>query len=167
MIKLTCVLSNRYVEDMISVHVYSPGEKLLPDYFLDEYQEFQGEWLDSSKQNFQAQGSTDTPQGVFTKVQTLLNEDLVKDVGATFVFVVDGKDPGNWILDLKNNSGSVASCGPDTEGDVVFKMNSENLVAMFKGKLGATSAFMSGKLKISGNLGKAMALEKLMGQMKL
>lgn len=37
---------------------------------------------------------------------------------------------------------------------------------LLQGKLKPTAAFMGGKLKIDGNLGKAMKLEKLMGQMK-
>ena len=37
---------------------------------------------------------------------------------------------------------------------------------MFAGKLKPTTAFMTGKLKIEGNMGKAMALEKLMGKMQ-
>ena len=36
---------------------------------------------------------------------------------------------------------------------------------LFVGKLNPTSAFMSGKLKMEGNLGKAMALEKVMKKM--
>ena len=35
----------------------------------------------------------------------------------------------------------------------------------FTGKLNPTSAFMTGKLKMEGNLGKAMALEKVMKKM--
>jgi len=34
------------------------------------------------------------------------------------------------------------------------------------GKLKATAAFMTGKLKIKGDMGKAMKLEKLMGAMQ-
>lgn len=36
----------------------------------------------------------------------------------------------------------------------------------FLGKLKPATAFMMGKLKISGNLQKAMKLEKLMGSLK-
>ena len=39
------------------------------------------------------------------------------------------------------------------------------LKSIFTGKLNPTSAFMSGKLKMEGNLGKAMALEKVMKKM--
>ena len=44
--------------------------------------------------------------------------------------------------------------------------DSQLMVDMFKGKVGATGAFMSGKLKIKGNLAAAMQLETLMGKMK-
>jgi len=37
---------------------------------------------------------------------------------------------------------------------------------MFSGQLKPTTAFMTGKLKIEGNMGKAMSLEKLMGKMQ-
>ena len=38
-------------------------------------------------------------------------------------------------------------------------------VAFISGKLNPTTAFMSGKLKMEGNLGKALALEKVMKKM--
>ena len=45
-------------------------------------------------------------------------------------------------------------------------MKSADFAKMFTGKLKPTTAFMTGKLKIAGNMGKAMALEKLMGKMQ-
>jgi Putative sterol carrier protein len=43
----------------------------------------------------------------------------------------------------------------------------ESKVVLFHaGKLKPTGAFMTGKLKISGNMQKAMKLEKLMGMLK-
>lgn len=69
-------------------------------------------------------------------------------------------------MDLKNGSGSISSGQPDMEADVLMKVDSEDLVLMFMGKLNPTMAFMSGKLKIKGNMAAAMKLEKLMGQVK-
>lgn len=37
---------------------------------------------------------SDTPEGVFNLASTLLNEDIVKKVNATFLFVADGNNPG-------------------------------------------------------------------------
>ena len=45
-------------------------------------------------------------------------------------------------------------------------MTSEDFVKMFKGELNPTQAFMSGKLKIKGDMMIAMKLEKLMGKMR-
>lgn len=68
-------------------------------------------------------------------------------------------------MDLKT-SGSISTVGEDQEADVVMKCNSDDLVSMFSGKLSPTMAFMGGQLKIKGNMGAAMQLEKLMGQVK-
>lgn len=69
-------------------------------------------------------------------------------------------------MDLKNGSGGVSTAEQGTEADVVMKCNSDDLVAMFTGKLSPTMAFMKGSLKIKGNMAAAMQLEKLMGQVK-
>ena len=74
-------------------------------------------------------------------------------------------DGDNWYLDLKNDSGSAGQGEPPVgDPDVTFTMTSDNLVKMFKGKLNPTSAFMTGKMKIKGDLSLAMKLEKLMKQ---
>ena len=75
-------------------------------------------------------------------------------------------NPESWYLDLKNDNGSVEACDDSAEADVIFTTNPEVLVGMFTGKVSATSAFMSGDLKIKGDIVKAMALEKLMGQVQ-
>lgn len=73
---------------------------------------------------------------------------------------------GSWFMDLKSGSGSVTQVEGDKEADVVMKSDSEDLVSMFAGKVSSTTAFMSGKLKIKGNMAAAMQLETLMGQVK-
>lgn len=54
----------------------------------------------------------------------------------------------------------------DMEADVVMQTSSDNLVAMFTGKLNPTVAFTSGKLRIKGNMAAAMLLVKLTDQVK-
>ena len=69
-------------------------------------------------------------------------------------------------MDLKNGNGSVSPALPGQEADVTMTSDSQDLVAMFTGDLNPTMAFMSGKLKIKGNMAAAMQLEKLMGKVK-
>ena len=48
----------------------------------------------------------------------------------------------------------------------MFTLSTADFGKMFAGKLKPTTAFMTGKLKIEGNMGKAMSLEKLMGKLQ-
>ena len=75
------------------------GSKLIPDYFLDEVEEsFHGMMSDEQGRapgGTQASGaSRDTPEGVFGVTKTLITEEVVKQVKATFLFDADGKNPG-------------------------------------------------------------------------
>merc|ERR1711971_243393 len=47
-----------------------------------------------------------------------------------------------------------------------MSLKDTDFTKMFSGKLKPTTAFMTGKLKLSGDMGKAMKLEKLMGKMQ-
>ena len=94
------------------------------------------------------------------------SEAIVKQMGATYLFVLSGENSGNWLLDLKTGSGSIQEVSADTSADVTFTMDSKHMVELFQGKINATAAFMTGKLKISGNMGQAMKLDKLLGQVK-
>ena len=81
------------------------GADLLPDYFLDEAEDFQDQWL-KAKSEIPAESETmsgashDTPEGVFNLTRTLLTEEVVKQINATFLFVVDGKYPGEFNRQL-------------------------------------------------------------------
>eukprot|EP00731_Ephydatia_muelleri_P018471 Em0011g511a len=147
-----------------------PGEPLLPDFFLDEAEHIQGAFTAHNKQQSSpptASISSDSPEHIFKKVQPLLNTELVKQIGATYLFVIHGKYKESWLLDLKNGTGTVGpTAGKSVDADVTLRMDSDDLTAMFSGKLTATTAFMAGKLKIVGSMGHALALEKLMKKFK-
>ena len=96
----------------------------------------------------------------------MLSTELVQQIGATYLFVTHGKYNESWLLDLKNGTGAVGPAAGKSNADVTLKMDSDDLTAMFSGKLSATTAFMSGKLKIVGSMGHALALEKLMKKFK-
>jgi len=102
---------------------------------------------------------------IFKTIEGALSEDVVSSTKAIFTFDVTGDDGGKWHIDLKNGAGSVG-VGDKEGSDVTLTLSSENFVKMFSGQLNPTQAFMSGKLKIKGNMGKAMALEKLMKKLK-
>ncbi|XP_043832746.1 hydroxysteroid dehydrogenase-like protein 2 isoform X3 [Dromiciops gliroides] len=101
----------------------------------------------------------------FKILKTALSEDIVKATQAVYLFELSGEDGGTWYLDLKNNGGNAGSGQPSEPVDVVMTMTTSDFVKMFSGKLKPTMAFMSGKLKIKGNMALAIKLERLMTQM--
>ncbi|XP_040929212.1 hydroxysteroid dehydrogenase-like protein 2 isoform X3 [Betta splendens] len=76
-----------------------------------------------------------------------------------------GEHAGVWFLDLKSGSGSAGQGQPPVKADVVMAMDSADFSKMFLGQLKPTMAFMSGKLRIKGDMTLAIKLEKLMSHM--
>lgn len=51
----------------------------------------------------------------------------------------------------------------DQEADVTFKISTKNAVKLMNGELNAMMAFMTGKLKIDGDMGVAMKIAQTFG----
>jgi len=161
-----------------SAYNYIDNPKLLPDFFLDESAGLQGLAAQSAAAPAApAAPAAEKPSGgspiadpelakTFGAVQSLINADLVKGVNAVYVF--DLKDAGSFHLDLKNGAGSTGAGVPDAavKVDVTMTLNKADFVKMFAGQMNPTSAFMTGRLKIKGDLGLAMKLEKLLKKMQ-
>merc|ERR1712185_673857 len=79
--------------------------------------------------------------------------ELVKMGGAVFQLVVGDE---KLCIDLKNGTGAV-KWGED-KADVTITLADADFVAMAEGKLDGMQAFMSGKLKIKGNMMLAQKL---------
>jgi len=86
--------------------------------------------------------------------------------GTIYTAAKERKESGTRFVDLKNGNGSFGPGSPATKPDVTMSCNDDIFQKMFEGTMKPTMAFMSGKLKLEGNMGKAMALEKLMGKMQ-
>ncbi|XP_014467653.1 PREDICTED: hydroxysteroid dehydrogenase-like protein 2 [Dinoponera quadriceps] len=114
----------------------------------------------------ETRSGTGKVEGIFSAINANLSTELVSKTGAIFKFNVKGDEAGVWFIDLKNGKGATGKGEPSQPADATLTMDSQNFFAMFSGKLKPTAAFMSGKLKISGNLQKAMKLEKLMSSLK-
>lgn len=75
------------------------GAKLLPDFFLDEAEAYKEQFIlqtpgEQTTGGEAKEAASDTPEGVFQTAQSFMTPEIVKEVNATFLFVVDGKYPG-------------------------------------------------------------------------
>ncbi|CAL1679289.1 unnamed protein product [Lasius platythorax] len=160
------ILKNEGITDFTN-YACNPAnkDKLMMDFFLDDNNilDSQDKKHSSNKTN---NGEVGQVERIFIAINKNLSNELVNRTGAIYQFNVKGKEAGVWFLDLKNGKGAIGKGEPSQPADATLTMDSENFFAMFSGKLKPTAAFMTGKLNISGNLQKAMKLEKLMGNLK-
>jgi len=101
---------------------------------------------------------------VFEGIQMMLSPEMVASVNGVFEF--DFKDGGVFFLDLKNGSGDIGAGKPEAGPDVIFTLKADIFVKMARGEINPTAAFMTGKLKLDGNLGIATKLETVLKQVK-
>jgi len=94
-------------------------------------------------------------------------KDAIKKGGAIFAFKLknaSGQEEA-WHIDLKE-TGSVAKgeAPAGKKADVTLSMSDENFGKMVSGKTKAQNLFMSGKLKIKGNVMKATKMEPILAK---
>jgi len=92
-------------------------------------------------------------------------EEFVKKLGCVFRFTVSNKDgkKTSWTVDLKNGKGSIAETDSG-KADTTFIMSDDIFVQTATGKLNPQQAFMQQKLKLQGNLMKAMQFNTVVFQ---
>ena len=85
--------------------------------------------------------------------------DASKTAGMNNSYVFDIEGAGQWKVDVKDGNVSVSEGGGDA--DVTITASEETFQKIVDGEQNPTSAYMTGKLKIKGDMGAAMKLQKL------
>ena len=82
---------------------------------------------------------------------------------AIYQFDLSGDDGGTWSLNLKSGttSGFVINGSSDAPGATI-SLTADDWVSMVNGELDPMQAFMSGKIKIDGDMTLAMSLQNVM-----
>jgi 3-hydroxyacyl-CoA dehydrogenase/3a,7a,12a-trihydroxy-5b-cholest-24-enoyl-CoA hydratase len=84
------------------------------------------------------------------------NPDLISRVGKTFVFKLTSPESA-WTIDVKNGKGAVTA-GAIDKADTTLELSDADFMDMTSGKADPMKLYMSGKMKITGDV---MASQKL------
>jgi ubiquinone biosynthesis protein UbiJ len=88
--------------------------------------------------------------------------DLLQKINSVYQFNISGPGGGTWGVDCTQAGGKVAE-GPAASPRCTVAATDADFLAIVNGKLNAQMAFMSGKLKIQGDMGLALKLQLLLG----
>ncbi len=84
-----------------------------------------------------------------------------EDSGLNATLKFDFGDDGKIFLDATKVPNEISN--EDKEAQCTVQTSMEDFEAMMSGDLAPTTAFMSGKLQVDGDMGVAMKLQGLMG----
>ena len=106
-----------------------------------------------------------TPKTIFDEqLPPKLKEkgDEVTKVNAVYQFDITGDNGGKWWVDTTKSGGAVGE-GENADAKCTITMADSDFVDMVDGKLNGQMAFMTGKLKIKGDMSLAMKLGSVLG----
>ena len=101
-------------------------------------------------------------KNTFEELTTKMNDDPSHLQGITYVyeFNLSGEEEGTYQLKVDNNQAEYSS-GSEWEPRLKLEMSDKNFIKLAHDDLNATMAYMSGKLKVHGDLSHALKLQSL------
>ncbi len=102
----------------------------------------------------------DDVKGIFSAMPQNFNADAAKGMTSVIQFNLTGDGGGTYHIAIKDGACAVNE-GAHTSPNMTMTMVAQDYVDMISGKLNGQMAFMSGKLKIAGDMGLAMKMQSL------
>ena len=96
-------------------------------------------------------------QEFFDTLESRIDGSKTAGMNNSYIFDIDGA--GKWKVDVQDGKVQVTEGADD--GDVTITTSEETFDKIVSGEQNATSAYMTGKLKVKGDMGAAMKLQKL------
>jgi len=102
----------------------------------------------------------DDVKAIFSAMPQQFNADAAKGMNSVIQFNLTGDGGGQYHVAIKDGAGTVGE-GAHASPNMTMTMAAQDYVDMISGKLNGQMAFMSGKLKIAGDMSLAMKMQTL------
>jgi putative sterol carrier protein len=99
----------------------------------------------------------DTVQEFFEGLPARADAEKTAGMNNSYLFDIEGA--GQWLVSVSDGAVSVSEGAG--EADTTITASEETMMAVVRGEQNPTTAYMTGKLKIKGDMGAAMKLQKL------
>ncbi len=103
-----------------------------------------------------------TAADVFKNMPSQFKADKAGDMNVIVQFDLSGDDGGKWYVTIADGNCAVEEGTVDSP-KATIRMDANDYVDMTSGKLNPMAAFMSGKVKVEGDLNTVMKFQQLFG----
>lgn len=97
---------------------------------------------------------------IFNRIPEAFNADAAQGVDAIFQFEITGEGGGTWNVVIKDGACEVQE-GAHDEPSVTMTMSTETWMGLVNKEVNGIQAFMSGKLKVGGDMMLAQKYQTL------
>jgi putative sterol carrier protein len=101
-------------------------------------------------------------QTIFDSMSERFQADKAGDLDMTIQFDLSGDGGGQWYANIEDGAMSVNK-GSAEAPSATLKMDADDFAKMSNGDLNPMMAFMSGKIKVDGDLNSVMKFQTLVG----
>lgn len=101
-------------------------------------------------------------QPIFDSMSDRFQADKAGDLDMTIQFELSGDGGGEWYASIKDGAMTVEK-GSVEDPQATLKMDADEFAQMSRGDLNPMMAFMSGKIKVDGDLNSVMKFQSLVG----
>ena len=105
-------------------------------------------------------GTAEAIKDIFSNMPGQINPDAAKGMNSVIQFNLSGEGGGNYYVEIKDGAATVTE-GTHAQPNMTMTLAASDYVDLIMGKLNGQMAFMSGKLKIAGDMGLAMKMQTL------
>ena len=97
-------------------------------------------------------------QDFFDSLESRADASKLAGMSNSYLFDIEGE--GQWLVDVRDG-GITVTPGGGGDADATITTSGETFEKIVAGDQNPTTAYMTGKLKIKGDMGAAMKLQKL------
>jgi putative sterol carrier protein len=96
----------------------------------------------------------------FETMKTLFNPAAAAGLNKTMQWNISGEEAGKWAFKIANQTCELIEGGVE-KPDLTMSMSDKDWIAITEGRLDPMSAFMTGKVKATGDLSLAMRIQQI------
>jgi putative sterol carrier protein len=100
---------------------------------------------------------------LFNSMPARFQSDNAGDANMSILFDLSGPEGGQWFVNIVDGKLDVSEGTPAATPSATVSMTAEDFQAMSSGSLNPMMAFMTGKVKVDGDLNSVMKFQSLVG----